>query len=161
VSDVRVTEEELNQLYTEGDRVRVVVLDVNVDNKRLSLGMKQSYFDEDEAAQGAEGMDVDGDEDATSDEAEAEAADSDKAMSEDDEDAEVGQPAAPKAGLPVASAANGRPLQPLSVAVDFDWAAPGAVGGASSHDDAGIESPDEDSDDDNEGDSASARGAWP
>jgi len=169
---VRVTEEELNQLYSEGDRVRVVVLDVDVDNKRLSLGMKQSYFEEeeeeeeeDEAVQAAEGMDVDSAEEddaegAASDEDEAaEAADNDAAMSEDAEDAEVGQPAAPKTGAPVAAAANGRPLQPLSVAVDFDWAAPGGAGGASRHDDAGIESPDEDSDDDDEGDSASARGA--
>jgi rRNA biogenesis protein RRP5 len=40
--------QDVARLYSEGDPVRVVVLDIDLEKKRLSLGLKQSYFDADD-----------------------------------------------------------------------------------------------------------------
>ncbi|EDQ93027.1 uncharacterized protein MONBRDRAFT_22368, partial [Monosiga brevicollis MX1] len=70
--------EDLNKLYSAGDAVKAVVLKVDVDKKRISLGIKPSYFDDaglpqamDESADEASAADGD----ASGDESDADADD--------------------------------------------------------------------------------------
>ena len=153
-----MTPEELPQLYAEGDRVRVVVLNVDVERKRMSLGMKQSYFDASEEVDAGEPDDAN-DEDAV-------AASEDADEDEDEKDAEdaatagdsdMDEDAMEVAGT-VTARANGRPangakpLAPLAVpAAGFDW------GMRVTPSSAALDSPDEDEDDAGAGALALAR----
>ncbi|KAL2124473.1 hypothetical protein VTJ04DRAFT_838 [Mycothermus thermophilus] len=69
-------------LYNEGDRVKARVLKVDLDSKRINLGLKPSYFKDDDA----DDMDVDGE----SEDEEAGAALNGEEESEDEEMGDVG-----------------------------------------------------------------------
>ncbi|KAJ3175830.1 rRNA biogenesis protein rrp5 [Geranomyces variabilis] len=80
VSDTEV--QNLDQIYSVGDAVKVIVLKVDRKEKKFSLGLKASYFDEndaveeDEEAADEDAMDVDG---------APEAGDVDEDLEEDDD----------------------------------------------------------------------------
>lgn len=61
VADVPLND--LTKVFSEGDRVKVKVLSVDTEKKRLSLGMKASYFGDDSDVE----MDSEGDEDEDED----------------------------------------------------------------------------------------------
>lgn len=70
----------LNALFGEGDRVKVKLLSLNAEKKQMSLGMKASFFgDDEEDAQMA-----DADEDAESHDEEEEESDNDEEVEEAD-----------------------------------------------------------------------------
>ncbi|KAE9051353.1 hypothetical protein PR001_g1533 [Phytophthora rubi] len=94
VADEKVTQP-LDQIFSEGDYVKAKVL--KVDNRRVSFGLKPSYFEGDESSS----------EEESDDEEEAESSDNEEedeaeAMEVDEEEAPAKKPAAKKATKPVA-----------------------------------------------------------
>ena len=73
---------DLQQLFGEGDRVKVKVLKINPEKKQLSLGMKASYFTEDVPMEDAE------EEEEAENEVEEEEEDDDDDDEEDDDEDE-------------------------------------------------------------------------
>ena len=167
VSDARVTPEELAQLYTEGDRVRVVVIKAEPEQKRLSLGMKQSYFDVEEEGETTTPAAMDTDEPALENEDDEDDADAGDDADDDNDEAEQ-EETAMEVDLPAARKASSTkavPLRvtPLAVAAGFDWGgsnnSSSGKASAAKTSSADLESPDEasDNDDDDSGDSTEKR----
>ncbi|CAN6626078.1 rRNA biogenesis protein Rrp5p [Trichomonascus vanleenenianus] len=108
VADIPVAD--LSKVFAEGDKVKVKVLDIDTEKKRVSLGMKSAYFDD-----GAEdsGMDIDEDDEEEEEESDDDMADAlgDDSDSESDEESsdEEEQPARP------AKTTEG------GLSVGFDW----------------------------------------
>lgn len=72
--------DDATKLFEEGDAVKAIVLKLDADSKRISLGLKPSYFEEDEA-------DSDADEDEDDDDDGLNGAKLDMDVDSDDEDA--------------------------------------------------------------------------
>ncbi|BGP47503.1 rRNA bioproteinsis protein rrp5 [Rhodotorula kratochvilovae] len=130
----------------QGDRVRVVVLDVNLETKKVSLGLKKSLFPEGEASDEEEddeesgeeeeeivdGMSDDDEEDGSGDEVDLQALLNSAAAGsddeeEDDEDEDEDDEMADEPEVPVAStsklasASSAKVAPALAVSSGFNW----------------------------------------
>ncbi|GAA5914525.1 hypothetical protein JCM6882_000408 [Rhodosporidiobolus microsporus] len=148
----KVTDEETGswkEHVREGQAVKAVVLDVNLETKKVSLGLKKSLFpegalDSDEEDESDEGGDEDEDEGEDEDEEmDGEEGDSDEGEDidlqallngagaddseeedddEDDEDVEMGEPEAPVASTSkLPSTSSAKSAAPLAVSSGFNW----------------------------------------
>ncbi|KAJ3056513.1 Protein RRP5 [Rhizophlyctis rosea] len=112
LSDTFVDPTKIEKLYSVGDSVKAVVLRVSPEKKKVSLGLKASYFDDEDAEEGGEdsdvemgevgeeedeeegveSMDVDGEEEEEGDEEDGveEGGDQDDDDEDEDEDGEEG-----------------------------------------------------------------------
>lgn len=86
VADVPLND--LTKVFSEGDRVKVKVLSIDTEKKRLSLGMKASYFGDDSDVD----MEDEDDSDEDGDEVLLDAGDEDSDESSDSEDEEMAEP---------------------------------------------------------------------
>ncbi|GAA6057842.1 hypothetical protein JCM3770_000609 [Rhodotorula araucariae] len=147
----------------QGDRVRVVVLDVNLETKKVSLGLKKSLFpegeasdaedkDEDESEDGEEDV-VDGmseDEEGSGDEVDLQAllngAGAGSDDGEEDEDEDDDDEMADEPEVPVASTSKLATSAPaLAVSSGFNWG-----GDDEDEEMQAVQDDDADSDDDDE-----------
>ncbi|KAK9768908.1 rRNA biogenesis protein rrp5 [Basidiobolus ranarum] len=94
VSETKVSD--LNKLYSVGDRVKAAILKVDTENKKVSFGLKATYFNDDDMESDSsdeepqESMDVDEDEEVSDSEDEAGQSLLDiEAESSEDEDEDV------------------------------------------------------------------------
>ncbi|GAA5841896.1 hypothetical protein JCM11251_005414 [Rhodosporidiobolus azoricus] len=124
----------------EGQTVKAVVLDINLETKKVSLGLKKSLFpegaleSEDEAEsdeEGDEDEEMDGEE-GDSDEGEdldlqailngAGAEDSEEDEEDEEEDVEMGEPEVPVASTSkLPSTSSAKTAAPLAVSSGFNW----------------------------------------
>ncbi|KAI5476893.1 hypothetical protein MNV49_007065 [Pseudohyphozyma bogoriensis] len=130
----KVTDDESTawtEFVHEGDKVEAIITDVNVETKKISLGLKKSLFpggDESEEEEGSEEEDEDDDDDEEgSDEEEeeedsegdvvfgADSDDDDVAGADSDDEMEIELPVASTSKLPAKVAA------PLAVNAGFKW----------------------------------------
>ncbi|ORX93442.1 nucleic acid-binding protein [Basidiobolus meristosporus CBS 931.73] len=101
VSDTKV--EDLNKLYSVGDRVKAVILKIDTENKKVSFGLKATYFNDDDMESDSsedeeleDSMDVEDDSDDENEagesllDLEAEASDDEDDGDEDEMDSEEG-----------------------------------------------------------------------
>jgi rRNA biogenesis protein RRP5 len=58
--------EDISKLYAEGDPVKAKILSIDMEKRRISFGLKASYFKDDEPDSEDGGMDLDEDDDAVS-----------------------------------------------------------------------------------------------
>ncbi|KAF9579822.1 rRNA biogenesis protein rrp5, partial [Lunasporangiospora selenospora] len=88
ISENRVPD--VSKLYAEGDPVKAKILDINMEKKRISFGLKSSYFEEGDADEGSEDEDaeMEGAEDEDVEMSENGVDDDDEDEEEDDEDDE-------------------------------------------------------------------------
>jgi rRNA biogenesis protein RRP5 len=79
---------DVSKLYAVGDPVKAKILDIDMEKKRISFGLKSSYFEEGDAEVDEDEEDEDVESAAGSDEEMEDASDDDVDMGEDDSDAE-------------------------------------------------------------------------
>ncbi|KAF9160265.1 rRNA biogenesis protein rrp5 [Actinomortierella ambigua] len=79
---------DVSKLYTVGDPVKAKILDIDMDQKRISFGLKSSYFEEGDAEEEGEESEDEDEEVAEGSDVEMEDADEDIEMGSDDEEDE-------------------------------------------------------------------------
>ncbi|GJJ74975.1 rRNA biogenesis protein RRP5 [Entomortierella parvispora] len=77
---------DVSKLYAVGDPVKAKILDIDLEKKRISFGLKSSYFEEADAEEGVEDSEDEGVEAEDEDEEMEDASDEDIIMADDDSD---------------------------------------------------------------------------